>query len=84
MFTYGLMILSILPGRSMRVESSSNQPSGVSRRMKAVPRTSVMFSIDSPADRRWATSTTARSALPNSRMSALASIRIEWRTLSCQ
>ncbi|MCY1445717.1 hypothetical protein D9M71_622450 [compost metagenome] len=58
------MILSILPGRSMRVESISNQPSGVSRRMKAVPRTSVMLSMLSPQDRRWAISTTARSALP--------------------
>ncbi|MCY1447515.1 hypothetical protein D9M71_641430 [compost metagenome] len=76
-FTYGLMILSTRPGRSIRVESISYQPCGVSRRTKAVPRTSVMVSIFSPLDRRWATSTTARSALPNSRMSALASIRIE-------
>ncbi|MOA06363.1 hypothetical protein D3C78_1259940 [compost metagenome] len=75
--TYGLMILSILPGRSIRVESTSYQPCGVSRRMKAVPRMSVMSSIFWPKDRRWATSTMARSALPYSRMSAQASIRIE-------
>jgi hypothetical protein len=49
-----------------------------------MPRTSVMRRTGSPAARRWAISTIARSALPYSSRSHLASTTIERRTLSCQ
>ena len=52
---------------STSVESISNQPSALvssSRRMKAMPRTSVMRCTGSRVARRWAISMMARSALP--------------------
>ena len=51
-------------GRSMRVESISHQPCGVSWRINAVPRTSVMSPMASPRAMRCESSTMARSALP--------------------
>ncbi len=81
---YGLMWSSMRPGRSTSVESISKKPGGALRTMKAVPRTSVMFSIGSRRASRCAISMIARSALPYSSRSALLSTRIERRTLSCQ
>ena len=69
---------------STLVESISNQPSGVERRTKAVPRTSVMFSTGSRAASRCAISTSARSAFPYSSRSHLASSTMLWRTFSDQ
>ncbi|CKT34546.1 Uncharacterised protein [Mycobacterium tuberculosis] len=66
------------------MELISNQPSGVSRRTKAVPRTSVICCTGSLAARRCAISTMARSALPYSSRSHLASTTMERRTLSDQ
>ncbi|KFI26708.1 hypothetical protein CG51_11585 [Haematobacter missouriensis] len=55
---------STRPGSSTVVESTSNQSGAGARRTKAVPRTSVMLSTGSRRAMRWATSTSARSALP--------------------
>ena len=68
----------------MWVESISVQPSGVARRVKAVPRRSVMSSIFFPEASRCAISQICRSALPNTSRSALASISTERRTFSDQ
>ena len=81
---YGLTWASTLPGASTLVESISNQPSGVSRRKKAVPRISVICWTGSFAASRCAISTTARSALPYKSKSHLLSITTERRTLSDQ
>jgi hypothetical protein len=56
----------------------------VAARMKAVPRTSVICSTGSRAARRCAISTSARSALPYSSRSHLASTTMLRRTLSLQ
>src|SRR6185369_3464746 len=81
---YGLMWSSTRPGVSTLVESIWNQPSGLLRWMKAVPRTSVIWSTGSFAASRCAISTIARSALPYSRMSHFESTAMERRTLSDQ
>ena len=78
------MCSSTRPGWSTSVESISVQPGSEARRTKAVPRTSVMASTGSRRASRWATSTSARSALPYSRMSHLLSTTMERRTLSLQ
>ena len=50
----------------------------------AVPRTSRMSAMSSPAAKRWVTSTSGRSALPKKSMSALESNSTERRTFSLQ
>jgi hypothetical protein len=66
------------------VESISRQPGSEARRTKAVPRTSVICATGSRRARRWAISTSARSALPYSSRSHLLSTTMERRTLSLQ
>jgi hypothetical protein len=72
---------------STSVESISAQPSPGSQprgTMKAVPRRSRIAAMFSPAARRCASSTMARSALPKISRSAFESGRTERRTLSDQ
>ena len=63
---------------------ASVQPSGTRDLSNATPLMSSRPEIAAPRASRCATSTTARSALPYSSTSALASARIERRTLSDQ
>ena len=76
---YGSGRAWIAPGVSTVVESASVQPSGRQPRgtMNELPRRSRMDLMFSPLARRCASSTSARSALPNSNRSAFASGRIE-------
>ncbi len=85
--SYGSGCGSTRPGVSTRVEltsvqsSAGRQPRGA---MKEVPRKSRIDLIGSPAASRCVNATSARSALPNSRMSALESGNTERFTVSDQ
>ena len=68
----------------MRVESISVQPSGTAAVTRAVPRKNFISSTVLPAANWWATSTSARSAFPNSNIFAFESIKTERLTLSLQ